>query len=100
MEGLRRKGGRTGNYKGGNEKSMADSWTDKKEEAGSVLFFVVALRRVGVEKREGEFGLVRNEMSCGSLGSIEECESSVLYFLTLRAWLLIEFCLMRQCLAK
>jgi hypothetical protein len=41
---------------------------------------VLAVRRVGVEKREGEFSLVRKEMSCGSLGSIEECESSVLYF--------------------
>ncbi len=41
---------------------------------------MLAVRRVGVEKREGEFGLVRKEMSCGSFGSIEECESSFLYF--------------------
>ncbi len=100
MEGLRRKGRRIGNWKGGYEKSMADSYRDREEEVGSVPFFMVVVRRVGMEKREREFGLVRNEMSGGSLGNIEECESSVLYFLTLRAWLLIEFCPLRQCLAK
>jgi hypothetical protein len=43
-------------------------------------------------RREREFGLVRNELSCGSLGRVEEYESSVLYFMSLRVWLLIEFC--------
>ncbi len=44
--------------------------------------------------------LVKNEYKCGSFGKVEGHESSVLYSLSWRAWLLIEFRPLRLCLAK